>query len=680
VVVTFATGFEPVTAQGGPAGGTTGTINGVSGVVTLSSGTYTFTRSVAGSAVAASGSPQFIPTIAFPYAPELIWAGANNFPYTAQILSDVEAMAAKDAALGVPSVVLSVIPANNSAEWYGGSSGHYFPDINNQFASVFAVPNAYESAYANVLGDAVTPNTLIYAACTSPYPNEQTDCTHKEPPTSFRAVNGVGTITSTITSTATSVPINLTAMTPALSGVIEVGDIITYEPLTANAQNAVIVSATGTYPNYTLTVNPTGFGGAQVSHSSASAISISDSIHLGPPYGWTPTVPVTPNVWNTIIAPVVEAAYKSVATQVFPSGSVPAPATLANLSGLLLAIKSYRGTPDVLMTNIASDPWASALNIDTPVLAPNFQISSAYGIFDLGANGWFQGATNGNLMLGENSANTGTHLILQEGSTGNLAINTGILAGGGTITGGTLVSYGNTTTYGNMQIFGGLTYSTVLVGGSNTGTVRVNMPATDEAYLASYNFANTWQGTQDFSGGTVKLPGSVLTTTGTSGPATITGGVLNIPQYSAGPQEIYNTTYTATMTSGTGTLTTLTLAASSGSVQKYRVSVSSSESAAGTGTCTTPGTISLSIGYVDADSGYTVGSINVPAMSYGGITITNLLAATASINANSVWRGLPFDIRAAAGTAVTLTISQQTGSNCTTPPVMKITPYVLSMP
>jgi len=95
VVVTFATGFEPVTAQGGPAGGTTGTINGVSGVVTLSSGTYTFTRSVAGSAVAASVLLQFIPTIAFPYAPELIWAGANNFPYTAQILSDVEAMGGK---------------------------------------------------------------------------------------------------------------------------------------------------------------------------------------------------------------------------------------------------------------------------------------------------------------------------------------------------------------------------------------------------------------------------------------------------------------------------------------------------------------------------------------------------------------------------------------------------------
>jgi len=51
--------------------------------------------------VAASGSPQFISDHRFSLTHRTDLAGANNFPYTAQILSDVEAMAAKDAALGV---------------------------------------------------------------------------------------------------------------------------------------------------------------------------------------------------------------------------------------------------------------------------------------------------------------------------------------------------------------------------------------------------------------------------------------------------------------------------------------------------------------------------------------------------------------------------------------------------
>ena len=186
------------------------------------------------------------------------------------------------------------------------------------------------------------------------------------------------------------------------------------------------------------------------------------------------------------------------------------------------------------------------------------------------------------------------------------------------------------------------------------------------------------------SGDCVLASTGAITCTKTNGSAFGTGAFATIANYAplaSTPQSVYNTPYTATMSASTGTLTTLTLAASSGSVQKYRVSVSASENAAGTGTCTTPGTIALTLAYTDADSGYSVSSGNVMQMTWAGLTISNTLPATASINANSVWRGLPFDIKVASGSAVTLTISQQTGSSCTTTtPVIKITPEMLSLP
>ena len=212
-------------------------------------------------------------------------------------------------------------------------------------------------------------------------------------------------------------------------------------------------------------------------------------------------------------------------------------------------------------------------------------------------------------------------------------------------------------------------------------TIPNTVPAAGQDLVG--NAGGTAYAPVTMSGDCTRSSTGAITCTKTNGTSFGTGAFATIANYAplaSTPQNVYNTTYTATMSASTGTLTTLTLAASSGSVQKYRVSVSASESAAGTGTCTTPGTIALTLAYTDADSGYSVSSGNTLQMTWAGLTISNTLAATASINANSVWRGLPFDIKVASGSAVTLTISQQTGSNCTTPPVMKITPYVLSMP
>jgi hypothetical protein len=295
VTVTFPVGYEPITPNGPTinCGALSicepGTIEGVVGVLTISGSTITFTPNLAGSAVSAPGAPQFYPTIVYPYAYQSIWAGTNNYTNTAQILSDDEAMVAKSANLGVPSIVLSVIPTNVDYEWYGGYYGHSFPDINNALAAQFG------AGYADVLG------ALINYACASPNITDQSDCTHHEPPTSLRAVQATCTTTGAIGADDTSVPITCSAV--EYYGFF-IDSITTFEPTTANADNAQILGITGTGPTYTLTL-ARGYGGNQTAHASGVAVSISDMIHFGP-LAWP------------VIAPVAEAAFRAVAINVAP--------------------------------------------------------------------------------------------------------------------------------------------------------------------------------------------------------------------------------------------------------------------------------------------------------------------------------------------------------------------------
>jgi hypothetical protein len=301
VTVTFPTGYEPITingpvynwpnctteyASGSPC--EPGTIAGVTGVLSISGSTITFTPNLAGSQVITSGAT-FYPTIVYPYAYQSIWAGTNNYTNTAQILSDDEAMVAKSANLGVPSIVLSVIPTNVDYEWYGGYYGHSLPDINNALAAQFG------AGYADVLG------TLINYACASPYITDQSDCTHHEPPTSLRAVEANCITTGAIGADDTSVPITCSAVEAA--GFF-IDSITTFEPTTANADNAQILGITGTGPAYTLTLKR-GYGGNQTAHASGVAVSISDWIHMGT-LAWP------------VIAPVAEAAFRAVAANVAP--------------------------------------------------------------------------------------------------------------------------------------------------------------------------------------------------------------------------------------------------------------------------------------------------------------------------------------------------------------------------
>ncbi|WP_417247857.1 hypothetical protein [Celeribacter sp.] len=76
-------------------GSAAGTLAGVHGVMeTDAAGNWTFTRSLAGPAVAAPAGTTFIPDSAVTYADRTawIWVGRNNFSQTAQVQSDIAAM------------------------------------------------------------------------------------------------------------------------------------------------------------------------------------------------------------------------------------------------------------------------------------------------------------------------------------------------------------------------------------------------------------------------------------------------------------------------------------------------------------------------------------------------------------------------------------------------------------
>ena len=474
VTVTFPTGYEPVTAQG-PVGGTPGVVAGVPGQVTLSSGTYTFTRSLAGSIVTTGGANFSSTWAAYPSNDQVLEAGANNYQSTAQILSDYESMAAKNAALGAHSVILSVIPQDANYEWYGGVYGHYFPDINNQLASVFSMPNVYDGEYADVL------SALIAYACASPYITDQSDCTHHEPATSQRAVLATCTTTADLASGGTSVPITCTAV--ASAGFSGGTTIATFEPTTSNADKAQISGVSGSNPNYTLTL-VRGYGGNQTSHTSGAAVSITDPIHFGIPVGWTQG---TPMVWNTF-APTIEAAYQLAATTVAAVGSTPSRPNFQNLNALTLSVCNYYNP----CATITQNP-DSSLQINEDVHSSGSYYVTGANQFLLGTNGWFIGATDGRVIIGNNSSNTGSHANLTETAGGQWQTNAGFVVSPATDLDSAFYAYNNgyflqnVSAKGNMYVYSGHTYGTTIVGGSNTAARQLTLPDFDLAI-------GTWAG------------------------------------------------------------------------------------------------------------------------------------------------------------------------------------------
>jgi hypothetical protein len=257
VTVTFPKGYEPVTS-GGPIGGNPGTILGVHGLVTIdSTGTiFTFTRTTAGDAVNAPGSPQFV--VDTPYANYLpvFWEGRNNYLDGPQILSDLAAQVAT-----VPSgqnyLVMSIINDNRQDEWIGGAGYQVIVATNSNMAAKFG---SHYLDIRKVLVDSYNPASVV----------DVSDHEHDEIPTSFRGIIFTNlTLVNAIGPSDTTFVVNnpnLTPLGPTGILTLDTGE---------NAENVVITAVNGS----TITVQRS-FGGNDTSHAAGAPIVLTDAVHL----------------------------------------------------------------------------------------------------------------------------------------------------------------------------------------------------------------------------------------------------------------------------------------------------------------------------------------------------------------------------------------------------------------
>jgi hypothetical protein len=257
VTVTFPVGYEPVT-QYGPPGGTSGTILGVHGLVTVdSTGTiFTFTRTTAGSAVNATGSPRFV--VDTPYAASfpVFWEGRNNYIGGPQIISDLAAQVAT-----IPSgqnyLVMSVINSNRQVEWIGGISYQVIIALNAKLASIYG---SHYLDIRKVLVDSYNPDLVV----------DVSDHDHDEIPTSLRGIdyNNISLVNAIGPSDTTIVVSSPTKVVLGPTGILTIDT-------GANAENVMITAVNGS----TLTVQR-GFGGNDTSHAAGVNIVSTDFIHL----------------------------------------------------------------------------------------------------------------------------------------------------------------------------------------------------------------------------------------------------------------------------------------------------------------------------------------------------------------------------------------------------------------
>jgi lysophospholipase L1-like esterase len=252
VAVTFPTGYEPVTNQG-PQAGTPGTLLGVHGTVTYTPSAYIFTRDASGSSIAAMAPSPFV--VDTPYASyfPVFWEGRNNFPDASQVESD---LAAQTAGVKTASyIVMGVINMNVPWEWKGNPGYSAITTLNNSLSS------SYGSKYIDIretLASSYNPALVT----------DVSDFNHDEPPTSLRAINGTGTLTSAIGPADTVLTITMT------TGNLGPGSILTIDT-GSNAENVSVASVSGN----TATVIR-NYGGNDVAHAAGAAVVETDAIHL----------------------------------------------------------------------------------------------------------------------------------------------------------------------------------------------------------------------------------------------------------------------------------------------------------------------------------------------------------------------------------------------------------------
>jgi hypothetical protein len=253
VGTTFPTGFEPTTTSGA-GGSVTGTIQGVHGTVELNSGAYTFTPTLAGNSVNASGSSRFV--VDTPYASyiPIFWEGRNNFQAESQVLTDIAAQVAT-----VPSgqnyLVMSVINGNTPSEWLGGSTYKEIIALNTQLS------NVYGNHYLDI-------RKVLVSNYDSSQATDLTDFKNDVVPTSLHAIFAAGKLSSSIGPGDTSFTVDMTTgtLTNGWHLIIDAG---------ADAENVLITGISGA--TVTVVRNP---GGAGIAHEAGATVTEVDWLHL----------------------------------------------------------------------------------------------------------------------------------------------------------------------------------------------------------------------------------------------------------------------------------------------------------------------------------------------------------------------------------------------------------------
>jgi lysophospholipase L1-like esterase len=197
-------------------------------------------------------SPFVVDTPYASYFP-VFWEGRNNFPDASQVESD---LAAQTAGVKTASyIVMGVINMNVPWEWKGNPGYSAITTLNNSLSS------SYGSKYIDIretLASSYNPALVT----------DVSDFNHDEPPTSLRAINGTGTLTSAIGPADTVLTITMT------TGNLGPGSILTIDT-GSNAENVSVASVSGN----TATVIR-NYGGNDVAHAAGAAVVETDAIHL----------------------------------------------------------------------------------------------------------------------------------------------------------------------------------------------------------------------------------------------------------------------------------------------------------------------------------------------------------------------------------------------------------------
>ena len=137
VTVSFPSGFEPVTSIG-PNFGTSGTLSGIYGTVTFSSGTYTFTRLTSGSAVSVTSAQFVVDTGTLNNGIIIIWAGRNNIYSSAQVEQVKADISAMVSSLGSNKNYIILSVTNASTETSGTTIYNNIASLNSNLASTYS--------------------------------------------------------------------------------------------------------------------------------------------------------------------------------------------------------------------------------------------------------------------------------------------------------------------------------------------------------------------------------------------------------------------------------------------------------------------------------------------------------------------------------------------------------------